>query len=131
MFSDHLSSILKLKVMSRNVTSCSRQESMETWEGVDIFLLENLTQHKQESANCPNFAKYLSTGVSVFVNDTFSLSHKVLASTVGIARFCDMAIAGFHFEKELGQLMKITEITRHPYIAVVIPFCHHCYSFYN
>ncbi|ONM06248.1 Phosphoglycerate kinase [Zea mays] len=56
----------------------------------------------------------------IFVNDSFSLSHKILASTVGITCFCYASLAGFHFEEELMKLIKITDSTRRPYIAIVI-----------
>uniref|UniRef100_A0A0E0ISJ9 Phosphoglycerate kinase n=1 Tax=Oryza nivara TaxID=4536 RepID=A0A0E0ISJ9_ORYNI len=61
----------------------------------------------------------LASGAAIFVNDSFSLSHKMLASTVGITRFCHASLAGFHFEEELMQLRKITDTTRRPFIAII------------
>ncbi|GJM84661.1 hypothetical protein PR202_ga00352 [Eleusine coracana subsp. coracana] len=58
-------------------------------------------------------------GAAIFVNDSFSLSHKILASTVGITRFCYASLAGFQFEEELKQLLTITDTTRRPYIAII------------
>ncbi|CAM0956937.1 unnamed protein product [Alopecurus aequalis] len=58
-------------------------------------------------------------GAAVFVNDAFSMSHKIRASTVGITRFCYASLAGFLFEEELMQLLKITDTTRRPYIAII------------
>ena len=73
-----------------------------------------------EVANCKDFSQKLASGATIFVNDSFSLSHKILASTVGITCFCYASLAGFHFEEELMQLIKITDTTRRPYIAIVI-----------
>lgn len=85
----------------------------------DIHLLENLSENKQEVANCSNFAEFLSSGVDIFVNDSFSQSHKILASTVGICRFCYACMAGFQFEESLHQLKKTAQTNKKPYVAIV------------
>src|SRR5438132_1476615 len=66
------------------------------------------------------FLVYFCFLLIIFINDSFSLSHKILASNVGITRFCYASLAGFHFDEELMQLLKITDTTRRPYIAIVI-----------
>uniref|UniRef100_A0A2C9V9Q3 phosphoglycerate kinase n=1 Tax=Manihot esculenta TaxID=3983 RepID=A0A2C9V9Q3_MANES len=73
----------------------------------------------EEVANCLNFAEVLSSGVDIFVNDSFSLSHKILASTVAVARFCSAHVVGFHSEESLDQLRKAADANRKPYIAIV------------
>ncbi|URE30459.1 phosphoglycerate kinase [Musa troglodytarum] len=107
-FADHLSALLKVKVVPANDASAIMQFKMKNVENADVLLLDNLTNDKEEVANSYEFSKTLSSGVSIFVNDAFSLSHRVLASTVGVARFCHASVAGFHFEEELLQLMKIS-----------------------
>lgn len=92
---------------------------MEVFKKADIFLLENLSEFKEEVANCSNFSELLSSGVDIFVNDSFSVSHKILASTVGIARFCSTCVAGFHFEESLCQLKKTVKTNKKPYVAIV------------
>lgn len=99
---------------------------MEGSEKVDILLVENLSNFKKEVANCSEFAKELSSGVDIFVNDSFSCSHKVLASTVGVTRFCYACIAGFHFEESLCILKRVAETTKKPYVAIVCFCC--CYN---
>lgn len=91
----------------------------EYFEKADILLLENLSEFKEEVANCSKFSKLLSLGVDIFVNDSFSQSHKILASTVGITRFCSTCIAGFNFQESLCQLKKAAETKRQPYVAIV------------
>lgn len=85
-----------------------------------ILLIENLFLFKGERANCSKFAQELTSGVDIIVNDAFSESHKVLASTVGVARFCYAYIAGFHFEEGLSKLKKIMETSERPYVAIVL-----------
>ncbi|CAL9754442.1 unnamed protein product [Musa acuminata subsp. burmannicoides] len=117
-FADHLSALLKVKVVPANDASAILQFKMKNVENADVLLLDNLTNNK-EVANSYEFSKTLSSGVSIFVNDAFSLSHRVLASTVGVARFCHASVAGFHFEEELLQLMKISETKKQPYVAII------------
>lgn len=85
-----------------------------------IILSENLFCFKGERANCSKFAEELASGVDIIVNDAFSESHKVLASTVGAARFCYACIAGFYFEEGLFKLKKIIKPTKRPYMAIVM-----------
>ncbi|KAL2509321.1 uncharacterized protein Fot_32968 [Forsythia ovata] len=80
---EFLSSMLKLKVVQKKLVSRSMHSQMEYGENSDILLLENLSDFKMELANCSKFAKELASGVDIFVNDAFSQSHKVLASTIG------------------------------------------------
>lgn len=107
--------------MPANGASAITQLKMKESGKSDILLLDNLANFKEEVANSVDFAKSLSSGISLFVNDAFSLSHRILASTVGVTRFCHASIAGFHFEREFVQLMKISETKRRPYIAIVFP----------
>nr|POF14424.1 phosphoglycerate kinase [Quercus suber] len=116
---DFLSSILQCKVVPVSCISCNIPPKMEGLEKADIFLLENLSEFKEEVANCSKFAQMLSSGVDIFVNDSFSLSHKILASTVGVTRFCHSCVAGFYFEESLCQLKKVAETSRNPYVAVI------------
>ncbi|XP_058077642.1 uncharacterized protein LOC131226014 isoform X2 [Magnolia sinica] len=116
---DHLSSVIQLKVMPANGISGYRQPKMEESEKTDILLLENLSKSREEFANCVVFAEKLSSGVEIFVNDAFSLSHKILASTVGVARFCHSSVAGFCFEEELSQIMEVVETTQYPYLSII------------
>lgn len=95
----------------------------EGFEKADILLLENLSEFRGEVANCVKFARVLSSGVDIFVNDYFSRSHKILASTCGVARFCYACLAGFHFEESLYQLRRLAETNTKPYVAIV---CLHC-----
>ncbi|KAM3408248.1 hypothetical protein ACQJBY_001433 [Aegilops geniculata] len=118
-FADYMSSLLQVKVIPVNgvpcLTSCKKEERVQN----DIILFENLLNFRGENANCNDFSQKLASGAAIFVNDSFSLSHKIRASTVGITRFCYTSLAGFHFEEELMQLLKINDTTRRPYIAII------------
>lgn len=117
--SEFLSSMLELKVLPVKFVTGVVLSDMEAWKQSDVLLLDNLFRFKEESANCKAFAKQLSSGIDIFVNDDFSQSHKILASTVGIASFCNACIAGFYFEEGLRQLEKISTTSKKPYFAIV------------
>lgn len=114
-----MSSLLQVKVIPVNGVPCLTSCKKEEWVQNDIILFENLLNFRGENANCNDFSQKLASGAAIFVNDSFSLSHKIRASTVGITRFCYASLAGFHFEEELMQLLKINDTTRRPYIAII------------
>ncbi|KAG9134580.1 hypothetical protein Leryth_000908 [Lithospermum erythrorhizon] len=84
-----------------------------------IYFLPNLFQSKGELSNCSKFSEQLSSSVDIFVNDAFSQSHKILASTVGITRFCSSCIAGFYFEECLDQMKNIIRANKNPFYAII------------
>ncbi|KAK9920965.1 hypothetical protein M0R45_029499 [Rubus argutus] len=116
---DFLSSILEYKVVPIQCISHNMVSKTEGFEKADILLLENLSEFRGEVANCVKFARVLSSGVDIFVNDYFSRSHKILASTCGVARFCYACLAGFHFEESLYQLRRLAETNTKPYVAII------------
>lgn len=116
---DVLSSVLQHKVVVLRCISLNMPLKMEDMQKADILLLENLSEYKEEVANCSKFAELLSSGVDIFVNDSFAQSHKILASTVGVARFCYASMAGFSFDESLHQLKKTAKTNKKPYIAII------------
>ncbi|KAK8533573.1 hypothetical protein V6N13_064211 [Hibiscus sabdariffa] len=116
---DILSSVLQHKVIALRCISCNMPLKREDLQKADILLLDNLSEYKEEVANCSKFAELLSSEVDILVNDSFCQSHKILASTVGIARFCYASMAGFSLEENLRQLKKIAKTKRKPYIAII------------
>lgn len=111
--------VLQLKVLPVKLFPGNLQPLMEQSKESNILLLDNLSQFKEEPANCSEFSKYLSSGIDIFVNDAFSQCHRILASTVGVARFCYSCIAGFRFEEDLFQLKEAFRTTKTPYVAII------------
>ncbi|XVF07866.1 hypothetical protein REPUB_Repub06bG0176600 [Reevesia pubescens] len=116
---DILSSVLQQKVVALRCISRNIPFKREDLQKADILLLENLSDYKEEIANCSKFAELLSSEVDIFVNDSFCLSHKILASTVGVAHFCYASMAGFSFDESLRHLKKIARTNKKPYIAII------------
>ncbi|XP_028052943.1 uncharacterized protein LOC114257383 [Camellia sinensis] len=116
---EFLSAVLQLKVAPAKLVSGSMQSKMEDKEKTDILLLENLSEFREELANCSKFAELLSTGIDIFANDAFSQSHRIHASTVAITRFCYACVAGFHFEEGLCQVKKAIKTNKKQFIAII------------
>ncbi|XP_029130199.1 phosphoglycerate kinase, cytosolic isoform X3 [Cajanus cajan] len=116
---DFLSEVLQTQVVPVHGISFNKLPKMNGIDKENIHLLENLSNIKEEVSNCLEFARVLSSGVDIFVNDSFSNAHKVLASTVGVTRFCYASLAGFHFEERLCLLKNLAEASRKPYVAII------------
>ncbi|XP_020233009.1 phosphoglycerate kinase, cytosolic isoform X2 [Cajanus cajan] len=111
--------VLQTQVVPVHGISFNKLPKMNGIDKENIHLLENLSNIKEEVSNCLEFARVLSSGVDIFVNDSFSNAHKVLASTVGVTRFCYASLAGFHFEERLCLLKNLAEASRKPYVAII------------
>ena len=85
----------------------------------EVLLLENLRLHAEEEANDENFAKELAGLADVYVNDAFGAAHRAHASTAGITKFVDTAVAGLLMEKELNFLSKALNNPERPFVAIL------------
>jgi phosphoglycerate kinase len=83
----------------------------------DIFLLENVRFHREETTNESGFARELARLGDVYVNDAFAAVHRAHASTVGIADHLP-SFAGLLMEREIAALSRLEEPER-PYLAIV------------
>jgi len=83
----------------------------------EIVMLENLRFYSGEYDNDLRFAKTLATGVDIYVNDAFAVSHRQQASVVAIKKYLP-AYAGFLLEKELRALLKVAR-PRKPLVVVM------------
>ena len=86
-----------------------------------VLLLENVRFHPEEEKNDEAFARQLiaDSGATVFVNDAFGTAHRAHASTAGVARHVQRAVAGLLMEKELRYLGLALHAPEHPFVAVL------------
>ncbi len=87
--------------------------------GGDCLLLENLRFHPEETANDSEFAGKLASLADIYVNDAFGSAHRAHASTEGVARFFNQAVAGFLMEKELEYLGNTLSDPERPFAAIL------------
>ncbi len=83
----------------------------------DIVLLENLRSETGEKNNSPSFARALSRYGKVFVNEAFSVSHRLHASIVGITKYLP-GYAGLQLEQEVKSLSHAFK-SEHPFLFIL------------
>lgn len=85
----------------------------------NVLLLENVRFHSGETANDPLFASQLAQLADIYVNDAFGTAHRAHASTEGVARLLQPAVAGFLMEKELQYLGGALAQPVRPFVAIL------------
>jgi phosphoglycerate kinase len=96
----------------------AEQKAKDLKDG-QCLLLENLRFHKEEEANDPEFARKLASLAEMYVSEAFGTVHRAHASTEGVTKYFDKAVAGFLIEKELKYLGQALASPRRPFTAVL------------
>ena len=84
----------------------------------DVFLLENVRFHLEETENDPKFARQLADLAELFVNEAFATLHRAHASTLGVTNFLP-SYAGLLIQREIKALSHLIDNPARPYIAIV------------
>jgi len=84
----------------------------------EVVLLENLRFYPQEQKNDLKFAKKLADLADIYVNESFSNSHRLHASMNAVTKYLP-SYAGFSLEKEIEVLSQFLLKTRHPLIVII------------
>lgn len=100
------------------VGDAARKVVADLREG-QIALLENLSMAPGEAANDDAFARELAQLTDIYVNDAFSVSHLVHASTCALARLVADRAVGLSMEKEIRALTKLRNEAPRPFVAVI------------
>lgn len=85
----------------------------------DVLMLENLRFYEGEEKNDENFAKDLSNGCDIYINDAFAVSHRAHASVEAITRFFPVAVAGFLMKNEINYFKKAMDNPMRPLVAIL------------
>jgi phosphoglycerate kinase len=109
-----LSQLISLPVgMASDCIGQEVENKVGTLKEGDILVLENLRFHPEEEANDPDFARKLAGLADIYVNNAFGSSHRVHASTVGVAKYLP-AVSGFLMKKELEVMGKLLDNPERP-----------------
>jgi phosphoglycerate kinase len=85
----------------------------------DVLVLENTRFLPGEEKNDETLSKSLARLGDFYVNDAFGAAHRAHASTAGVAKFLQPAVAGLLMEKELSYLGGALEKPHRPFIAIL------------
>jgi phosphoglycerate kinase len=98
-------------------------EAVREMKSGDVLLLENTRFCPEDTGNDPEWARRISYGTKLFVNDAFGAAHRAHASTQGIAdvvrRSGGEAVAGFLLDKELRFLGGAMADPERPFVAII------------
>ncbi len=84
----------------------------------DIILLENLRQKDGEEENDQKFAQWLSSLADLYINEAFSVSHRLHASIISLPLYLP-SYAGFWLQKEVSNLSKVLKDPKRPLLLIL------------
>lgn len=117
---DVLSNLIGQPVsFARDCVGDSAVEAVELLSSGQVLLLENLRFHVQETRNEEAFARSLASLGDIYVNDAFGTAHRAHASTEGVTKFLQPAVAGFLIMKELDYLGNLLDQPARPFVAIL------------
>lgn len=82
-----------------------------------ISFFDNIRKFDGEMKNNLVFAKELSKLGDIYVNDAFSVSHRMHASIVSLPKYLP-SYAGFQLEDEIKNLSKVIKDVKHPFLYI-------------
>ncbi len=109
--------IPQMRFIDSPILSDETKEAIEKMKKKDIFLLENLRREPGEVKDSPSFARALSRYGDVYVNEAFSVSHRLHASIIGIPKYLP-SYAGFQLEEEIKNLSQAFK-PPHPFLFIL------------
>jgi phosphoglycerate kinase len=85
----------------------------------EVLLLENTRFLGGEETNDVRLSRALAQLGDLYVNDAFGAAHRAHASTEGVAKHLQPAVAGLLMEKEITYLHGALENPKRPFVAVL------------
>tara|TARA_R100001143_G_C3361305_1_gene136487 strand:- start:128 stop:1327 length:1200 start_codon:yes stop_codon:yes gene_type:complete len=117
---DHLATLVDATVhFAEDCIGPDRDKAVAAAKPGEIVLLENVRFHKEEKKNDSEFAKKLSAGADLFVNDAFGSSHRAHASVSGVTEYLQPSVSGFLLEKEIRYLEGSVNNPNRPFVAIL------------
>ncbi len=117
---ERLASLLRRPVsVAGDCTGDDVRQQVEVLAEGDVLLLENLRFHASEEANDEAFCRELAALGELYVNDAFGTAHRAHASTTGITKFLQPAVAGLLLEAELAALHRLLHGHESPFVAIL------------
>ncbi|MDP3792697.1 MAG: phosphoglycerate kinase [bacterium] len=83
-----------------------------------LNLLDNIRRWPEEAENKEDFARRLSEGFDIYINNDFAVSHRNHASISGVVKFLP-SYAGLLIEEETNQLQKAANFPKEGKIIII------------
>lgn len=109
--------IRNINFIETSIFSDETKKIVNDLKNGDVVLFENLRRELGEKTNSPSFARGLSRFGDIYVNDAFSVSHRVHASVVGITKYLP-SYAGLQLVDEINNLSKAFA-PKHPFLFIL------------
>jgi len=94
------------------------EKSVSKIKAGEIIMLENLRFYREEKNNDEEFAKKLAGLADIYINNSFSVSHREHASVCAVTKFLP-SYAGLLLEKEVSVLSKAINSPKRPAIVII------------
>ncbi len=104
--------------LKNDIGSPELQKKISSLKPGSIVLLENIRRYSGEEKNTGVFAKQLASLAEYYVNDAFSVSHRMHASIAGVAKLLP-AYAGFQLEAEVHALSAVVQKPAKPFVFIL------------
>ncbi|WP_300674194.1 phosphoglycerate kinase [Desulfoluna sp.] len=116
----HLEGLLGQKVaMAPDCVGAEVEAMVSSMKEGEVLLLENLRYYNEEQANDAAFAGQLAALCDVYINDGFSVSHRVHASVAAITEKVTQKGAGLLLEKEIAFFNQAMGAPVRPLVAII------------
>lgn len=116
-----ISKILKISI--KFIPDCIGEnvlKSVNKLKSGEVLLLENLRFYPEEEQGDYSFAKELSKNGTIYVNDAFSVSHRIHSSTAIIPKFFNSKkCIGSLMLKEINAINKVLKYGKNPITAIL------------
>lgn len=100
------------------IDDCLKKDFLTDMKNGDVVLMENLRFYSGEEDNDDSFAKKLSKGFDVYVNDAFAVSHRQAASIVGVTKYLP-SYAGDLLVSEVKNISAAIDNPQHPLVVFI------------
>ncbi len=114
---EKLKKFVPVTFLKTSVFSNETEIALENQKKGTVVLLENIRREKGEKENSPSFGRALSRLGEYYVNDAFSVSHRMHASIIGIPKHIP-GYAGFQFMEEVANLSSAFS-PKHPFLFIL------------
>ena len=107
----------EVSLLKENIFNLNKEDIFKSSKN-EVILLENIRFYPEEEANDAKFSKKLASLGEIYVNDSFSCSHRDHASISKITNYIP-SYSGIQINAEVNALNKITSEIKKPITCII------------